>query len=145
MSLQGSLQSTLELSVTWDGIVLVACANAVGSYPSNTFQAAFRSSVGALVLAVACMKINSVSLCDPANRDVALTPQRVDAAWLFCDFFDRVIELSFVVRAAVRRAARLVGRSLFFRVASLTGCESKSWVSSEGGTTTRCYCSFTLR
>lgn len=85
------------LYVLVSGIIQFAYMLLVGTFPFNSFLAAFLSCVGVFVLSVALrMQINPVSRNDPRNSWSAVAPVRAYADWLFCNLILHMAVLNFL-------------------------------------------------
>jgi oligosaccharyltransferase complex subunit epsilon len=86
----------LLVYVLWCGVVLFTYALSVGSFPFNSFLAAFLSCVAVFVLTVSLrMQINPEN-CKREKAWAAVTPQRAYADWLFCNLILHLAVLNFI-------------------------------------------------
>lgn len=85
------------LFVLISGIIQFGYMLLVGSFPFNSFLAAFLSCVGIFVLTVGLrMQVNPVSRNDPRNGWREVTPARAYADWLFCNLILHIAVLNFL-------------------------------------------------
>lgn len=85
------------LFVLITGIIQFVYMLLVGSFPFNSFLAAFMSCVGVFVLTVGLrMQVNPTTRNEARNSWKAVTPARAYADWLFCNLILHTAVLNFL-------------------------------------------------